>query len=137
MEAAAAPSFAFRYWANVENMTADPGVERIETDRPYLDRPGIRGKTYHTSGGSTDWVVAEVEPERRLVIDMALPDATLQFELTFEERAGGGSVLTQRVRLFGPNAAVYLEQVKEGFGTSLRDGMTKIRDRIDDAATRQ
>jgi uncharacterized protein YndB with AHSA1/START domain len=84
-------------------------------------------------GGTTEWVVAEVEPERRLVIEAALPDATLRFELGFEDKAGGGSVLTQRVSLFGPNAAAHLEGVDAGFGTSLRDGMHAVRDRIDAA----
>ena len=137
VEAMAARSFAFRYWTNVENMTADPGIERVETDRPYLDRTGVRGRTYLAGGGTTDWVIVEVELERRLVIEMALPDATLRFELRFEERVGGGSVLTQRVSLFGRKAAAHLDAVEAGFGTTLRDGMCAIRDRIDEAATRR
>ena len=83
-----------------------------------------------------DWVVAEVEPARRLVIDMALPEATLRFDIRFAERLGGGSVLTQRMILFGPNAAAFVEQVEAGFGTSLHEGMRAIRDRIDAAASR-
>jgi hypothetical protein len=134
VEARAQPGFAFRYWTNVENMTADPGIERVETDGPY--RVGMRGRTHLAGGGTTDWVVAEVEPERRVVIEVALSDASLQFELRFEERVGGGSVLTQQISLFGPNAAAYLKQVEAGFGTSLRDGMRAVRDRIDEAATR-
>ena len=133
VEARADPAFAFRYWANVENMAADPGIERVETDGSHLDRAGVRGRTYLAGGGTTDWVVVEVEPERRLVIEMALPDATLRFELRFEERVGGGSVLTQRVSLFGPNAAAHLNAIEAGFGTSLRDGMRAVRDRIDEA----
>jgi hypothetical protein len=43
---------------------------------------------------------------------MLLRDATLRVELRFEPRAGGGSVLTQRLSLFGPNAAEFLEPVK-------------------------
>jgi polyketide cyclase/dehydrase/lipid transport protein len=134
VEAQAPPAFAFRYWTNVENMTADPGIERVDTDGPLLDRPGMRGRTHLVGGGTTDWVVAEVEADRRFVIEVALPDATLRFELRFEERDGGGSVLTQRVTLFGPNAAAYLAGVETGFGTSLRDGMHAVRDRIDEAA---
>jgi hypothetical protein len=60
----------------------------------------------------------------------------LQFEMRFEERIGGGAVLTQRVSLFGPNAAAYLEGVEAGFATGLRDGMRAVRDRIDEAAAR-
>ena len=132
MEARAEAAFAFRYWTNVDNMTADPGIDRVETDGPY--RPGMRGTTHLKGGGTTEWVVTAVEPERRVVIEMPLPDACLRFELRFEPRTGGGSVLTQRVSLFGPNAAAYLEQVEAGFGATLRDGMRAVRDRIDASA---
>jgi len=137
VEATAQPVFAFRYWMSIENMAADPGIERVETDGPYRDRLGMRGTTHLVGGGTTHWVVAEVEPERRAVIDVALSTATLRFELRVDERAGGGSVLTQRVSLFGPNAAEYLAGVEAGFATSLRDGMRAVRDRIDEAARHQ
>ena len=129
VEAKSEPAVAFRYWTRVENMTADPGIERIETDGPY--RRGMRGTTHLTGGGTTEWIVADVDPGRRLVIDMTLRDATLRVELRFEPRAGGGSVLTQRMTLLGPNAAEYVEQVKAGFESSLGDGMRAVRDRID------
>lgn len=131
VESKAQPAFAYRYWTSIENIIADPGVERVETDGPLRDRPGARGKTCLVGGGTADWVVAEVEPDRLLVIEMPLDNATLRFELRFEERTGGGSVLTQRVSLFGPNAAAFLEGVESGFGTSLRDGMRAVRDRVD------
>ncbi len=74
-----------------------------------------------------------MEPDRRVVIEMPLRDARLRFEMRFEPRNGAGRVLTQRVSLLGPNAAAYLEQVEAGFGTTLRDGMRAVRDRIDAA----
>ncbi len=131
VEARAEAAFAFRYWTDVANMAADPGIDRVETDGPY--RPGMRGTTHLKGGGTTEWLVTAVEPERRVVIEMPLRDACLRFEMRFEPRSGGGSVLTQRVSLFGPNAAAYLEQVEAGFGASLRDGMRAVRDRIDAA----
>src|SRR5688572_14592381 len=88
VESKAQPAFAYRYWTSIENIMADPGIERIETDGPR-DRAGVRGKTYLVGGSSADWVVAEVEPDRRLVIEMPLDNATLRFELRFEERTGG------------------------------------------------
>ena len=133
VEAASEASFAFRYWTTAANMMEDPSIERVETDGPYLDRPGIRGKTHLAGGGSSSWVVAAVDPDRRLVIDMTLPDATLRFELKFEDREGGGSILSQRVSLFGSKSTTFLEQVEESFGTSLREGMKRVRDRIDAA----
>jgi Polyketide cyclase / dehydrase and lipid transport len=134
VEAAASAAFVFRHWTDIRNMAADPGIDWVETDGPHRDRPGMRGRTHLAGGGTTDWVVAEVEPGRRVVIDIPLRDATLRFEFRVEERAGGGSVLTQRVSLFGPNAGEYLKEVEEGFATSLRDGMRAVRDRIDEAA---
>ena len=46
---------------------------------------------------------------------MILRDATVRIELRFDPRHGGGSVITQRMSLFGPNADEYLESVKAGF----------------------
>jgi hypothetical protein len=134
VEARAGSAFAFRYLASIENMAADPGIERVETDGPYRDRLGMRGKTYRVGGGATDWVVTAVEPNRRLVIDVALRGAFLRFEFRFEERPGGGSIVSQRVSLFGPNASEYLEGVATAFGATLRDGMRAVRDRIDGAS---
>ena len=134
VEARADAGFAFRHWTCVENMAADPGIERVETDQPYRDRPGLRGTTHLTGGGTVDWLVTEVDAGRRVVIDIALREAVLRFEMRFDDGAGGGSLLTQRVSLFGPGAAAYLQEVEAGFATSLRDGMRAVRDRIDEAA---
>lgn len=40
----------------------DPGIEWVETDGPY--RRGMRGIT-HLGGGTTEWVVADLDPDRR------------------------------------------------------------------------
>jgi len=137
VEVGAEPAFAFRYLASIENMAADPGIERVEADGLSRDRPGMRGKTYLVGGGSTEWVVADAEADRRMVIDLMLPDAFVRFDLRFEPRPGGGTIFTQRVSLFGPNAAEYLGGVEAGFATSLRDGMLAVRDRIDAAAAKR
>ncbi len=44
VEARAEPAFAFRYWTDVANMAADPGIDRVETDGPY--RPGMQATTH-------------------------------------------------------------------------------------------
>jgi polyketide cyclase/dehydrase/lipid transport protein len=132
--AEADPAFAFEYLASIGNMTADPGIERVEADGPSRDRVGMRGRTYGVDGRTTDWVVTAVEPGRRLVIDIPLHDAILRFAFRFEDRAGGGSIVSQRVSLLGANAGAYLDAVSSGFGPTLRDGMHAVRDRIDAAA---
>src|SRR5262245_47736840 len=64
VEARSDPAFAFRYWTNVDNMLADPGIERVDTDGPY--RPGMRGTTHLTGGGATEWIVADIDADRRV-----------------------------------------------------------------------
>jgi hypothetical protein len=132
--AQAPPAFAFDYLASIENMKADPGIEDVEADGPARNRVGMRGRTHAVGGRTTDWVVTAVEPGRRLVIDVPLRDALLRFAFRFEDRAGGGSIVSQRVSLFGANAGEYLDAVSGGFGPTLRDGMHAVRDRIDAAA---
>jgi hypothetical protein len=131
VETKADRAFAFRYLTSVENMTLDPGIERVDADSPYRDQPGIRGRTYLASGSTVDWVVADVKAPEQLAIEVALADATLRFDFRFDDRPGGGSVIAQRVSLFGANAEEYVEQVESGFGSTLRDGMQIVRDRID------
>jgi len=135
VEITAEPAFAFTFMASIENMTADPGIERVETNGSYRDRAGMRGKTYLKGGGHADWIVTGVEPDRRIVIDLELRDAWLRFDLRFDDRIAGGTIFSQRVSLFGPGAAEYVEEVAAGFATSLRDGMRAVGDRIDAAAT--
>jgi len=132
--AQAGASFAFEYMASIENMRADPGIVSVEADGPSRDRAGMRGRTHNVGGHTTDWVVSAVEHGRRLVIDIPLRDAVLRFAFRFEDRAGGGSIVSQRISLFGANAGEYLDAVSSGFGPTLRDGMHAVRDRIDAAA---
>jgi len=137
VEVTAEPAFAFKYLASIENMSADPGIDRVKTDGQYRDRPGMRGRTYLKDGGHADWIVTDVEPDRLIVIDLELPGACLRFELRFDSRIAGGTTFTQRVSLFGLNATEFLHDVEAGFATSLRDGMRAIGQRIDAAACRQ
>ena len=124
-------AFSFRYLTSIDNMVADPGIERVEADGPHRDRVGMRGRTYLTGGGTVDWVVTDVQEPQRLVIEVALPGASLRFDFQFEDRPGGGSILRQQVSLFGANAREYVDEVEAGFGPTLRDGMLAVRDRIE------
>ena len=126
-------AFSFRYLTSIDNMVADPGIERVEADGPHRDRVGMRGRTYLTGGGTVDWVVTDVQEPQRLVIEVALPGASLRFDFQFEDRPGGGSILRQQVSLVGANAREYVDEVEAGFGPTLRDGMLAVRDRIESA----
>jgi len=129
----AAPALAYAYWTTVENWASDPGVERVEIDGPF--QAGARGTTFMRHGEAARWQVAEAEPGCRAAIEMQLENAVLRFEWRFESNPGGGTVLTQRISLSGPGAIAYREQVAAGFGGGLRDGMLRVAQRMDEAAT--
>ncbi len=73
-------ALSFRYLTSIDNMVADAGIERVEADGPHRDRAGMRGRTYLTGGGTVDWVVTDVQEPQRLVIEVALPGASLRFD---------------------------------------------------------
>jgi hypothetical protein len=132
VEAEADAAFAFRYWTSLAAARGDPGVESIEIDGPF--QPGARGVTQLAGGQRTDWMVSACDPEERAAIDVHLDGATVRSEWRFEPRPGGGSLLTQRMSLFGPNAEAYRDEVAAGFGPGMRDGMRVLSRRIDAAA---
>jgi len=68
-------------------------------------------------------------------IDIPLADAILRSEWRFTARPGGGSLLSQRMSLFGPNAETYRKDVAAAFGPpNMRDGMLAMSKRLDEAA---
>jgi len=134
VEVRAEPAFAFRYWTT-EAWASDPGIKGREIDGPY--RTGTRGVTHLADGGTVSWVLAEVEPDHKSVIEIALPEATLCFELRFDARAEGGTRITQRISVTGPRAAEHREGLEAGFGPNLRQGMLRIAGQLDEAASRE
>jgi hypothetical protein len=133
VEARADPAFAYHYWTSLQAAASDPGVEKIEIDGPF--RAGARGVTHTPGGQIVEWVVSHAEPNDRAAIDIPLADATLRSEWRFTARPGGGSLLTQRMSLFGPSAEAYRKDVAAGFGPpNMRDGMLAMSKRLDEAA---
>jgi Polyketide cyclase / dehydrase and lipid transport len=133
VEVKAEPAFAFDYWTG-EAWASDPGIEGREIDGPY--RTGARGVTHLADGGTVSWRLADVDPDHKSVIEIDLPEATLRFELRFDGRAGGGTLITQRISIFGPRAAEHREGLEAGFGPNLRQGMLRIARQLDEAASR-
>ncbi len=74
---------------------------------------------------------------RSHVIEVPLTEAILRFELRFEGRTGGGTVITQRVSISGANAAEHREGLEAGFGQNMRVGMLRIAKELDEAAARE
>jgi hypothetical protein len=57
---------------------------------------------------------------------MILDRAVLSFEWLFDAVSTHRTRITQRIVLSGDNAAAYAEQVRVGFGSTLREGMARI-----------
>lgn len=133
VEAKADP--AFHFWTSLQAAASDPGVETIEIDGPF--RVGAHGVTQVAGGERVSWLVSDVEACDRAAVDILLSGATVRCEWRFRARPGGGSLLTQRMSLFGPNAEAFREQVSAGFGPGMREGMLALSARIDAAAGRE
>ena len=126
--------FAWRFWTRVENWAVvDSSVESVRLDGPFA--AGTKGVTKPRGLPPTEWELTEVEAARRAVISIALPGAAFSFEWLFEESAGGGTRITQRVRLAGERAADYagaLPEFEAGIPAGMRSlvaAMSKLLDR--------
>jgi hypothetical protein len=60
------------------------------------------------------------------VIEMQLDRAFLTFEWRFDALSERRTKMTQKIVLSGDNAVTFVEQVREGFGPGLADGMKRI-----------
>jgi hypothetical protein len=120
------PSFAWTWRTDINNWDDPPA--RFELHGPFAN--GSWGTTTFPEQQPIRWQLRDVRPETSFVIDMALEGAVLSFEWLFERIADHRTRLTQRVLLSGDNAAVYADQVRAGFGPTLRDGMQRIADAL-------
>jgi hypothetical protein len=120
---------AWSFWSNMDNWAlVDPDVEWARLDGPFV--AGTRGETKPKNSPATHWVLSEVVPEKRVVIEMALPGAVLHFVWTFSDGISGGAILTQAVELTGENAGEYVTAMKE-FELGIPAGMAKLASTID------
>ena len=113
--------FAWSYWTNVANWTLDLDVESVTLNGPF--EPGARGITHSKSAGPIEWRVAEVQPGRA-VLEFPAPGAFATFVWTFVD-SEGGTRITQRGQLSGPQAGNYLEFAK-ALETGIPAGMRKL-----------
>src|ERR1044071_7381324 len=96
VECAAGREFAWAFWSDVGNWAAvDPAVESVSLDGPF--EAGARGGTRARGGGPIAWRLVEVSEGRGALVEISLPGASVRFAWTFEESAGGGACVTQRV----------------------------------------
>jgi hypothetical protein len=131
VEAAVSASFAWKFWTNVTNWD-DPPAQFV------LDGPFVAGSTGTTLLPGQDplrWRIRDVLCGRSATIEMQLDRATLSFTWLFDEVADRRTNLTQHIVLSGKNAPAYIQQVQEGLGSNLRDGMKKVAEAMARAET--
>jgi hypothetical protein len=129
IETRASRNAAWSYWSNVNNWTSvDPAVEWARLDGPFIT--GTRGETKPVGAPATQWVLSEVEPGKRAIIELAIPGAVVRFVWTFADINSGGAILTQAVELVGEGVEQYaagMQQLEE----NIPAGMAKLASAID------
>ncbi|HMF61836.1 MAG TPA: SRPBCC family protein [Vicinamibacterales bacterium] len=124
-------SFAWEWRTDVKNWDDPPA--RFDLDGPFA--AGSSGTTLLPGQEPLHWRIREVQPGRSFTITMTLPDdAVLAFEWRFNAVSDSRTRMTQRIVLSGDNADAYAAQVRDGFGSTLADGMKRIADAMARAA---
>lgn len=126
IEVDVSPAFAWNFRTDIANWKDPPATFLL--DGPFAE--GAQGRTMVPGQPALVWSIRDVQPGRSFAIEMALDRATIRFEWLFGAAAGETTKLTQRIILFGNNAAAYKDQVEAGFGSTLRDGMKRIAEQM-------
>jgi len=79
------------------------------------------------------WCIRDVQPGESFIIDMPLDRAVLSFEWQFGRVSSRRTRITQRIVLSGERATRYVRQVRDGFESTLADGMKRIADAMANA----
>ncbi|MGH9940572.1 MAG: SRPBCC family protein [Blastocatellia bacterium] len=126
--------FAWRFWTNVANWAFDPSVESVELDGPFA--AGAKGVTNPRGPAPVEWRLVEVQDRSGAIIEIALPGATARFHWRYEDAAGGGARITQRVTLEGERADDYAEGMAM-LENGIPQGMRKMAEVMARAAAEQ
>lgn len=113
--------FAWLYWTNVKNWAIDLDVESVVLNGPF--EPGSCGTTISKSAGPIEWRIADVQ-HGRAVLEFPASGALATFIWTFVD-SEGGTKITQRADLSGPDAAKYVDFAK-ALETGIPAGMRKL-----------
>src|SRR5262245_14056481 len=122
VEAEVSPEFAWKHRTDITNWNDPPA--RFVLDGPFV--AGSRGTTLLPGQEPLHWNIREAQPPRSFVLEMELDRAILTFEWRFDALSEERTRITQKIVLAGENASAYVEQIKEGFGPGLEDGMRRI-----------
>lgn len=117
-------SFAWEYMTDVRNWD-DPPAE-FTLDGPFV--AGARGTTRMPEQPLLWWTISALDSGRGYTIegDSLLERATVVAHWRFEPLTEGTATLTQRLELFGDNAAAYIDQIQAMFEPNMEPGMRRI-----------
>jgi len=116
-------SFAWQYMTDVRNWS-DPPAEFV-LDGPFV--VGGRGTTRMPGQADRDWTIADVIPRRGYTLRTAVAEHVfILFHWRFDPLTDQRAKLTQRVELYGENAAEYISDIQSAFEPHLEPGMRRI-----------
>ena len=130
VESNVSPGLAWSFMTNVANWDDPPAT--FELEGPF--EAGTNGTTRFPGQEPRRWRIAQVNAGSSYELVMPLDGATISVEWRFGAREGGGSELSQRIVLRGENAEAYVEPVRQGFGSNLAAGMSRIAAAMERAA---
>jgi hypothetical protein len=124
VEADVSVSFAWQYMTNVSNWS-DPPAE-FELDGPFA--AGSRGTTRMPGQPPNTWMIRDVDSGRAYTLEGGsfLDGAVLLCHWRFDPVSNSRTRLTQRLELWGENAATYIDGIRSGFEPNLEPGMKNI-----------
>ena len=135
VETTAKRDFAWGFWTDVNNWAFDTSVEWVRLEGPFAS--GTRGATKSPGMDVVHWVLKEVQPEKKAIVEIALDEAALLFHWRFEDIAEGGTRITQRASLTGASADSFARQIAPEFEKGIPAGMDKLVTEIERAEQQQ
>jgi len=122
VEAEVSSSFAWNWRTDINNW--DDATAQFRLDGPFAS--GSWGTTLLPGQEPLRWQIRDVRPGAAFIIDVPLDGAVMSCEWLFDAVSAQRTRITQRIVLAGDNAAAYVNQVQDGFGSNLADGMKRI-----------
>lgn len=118
------------YHSNVDNWARFEGdaVESITLDAPF--QAGTLGTMTMPNQAPTHWRLVEVQPPKRTVIEMEVPDAVVRTIWTFEALPKKRTRLTQHMMVTGPGAEALVLFMEAHFAKNVEEGMERMAEKI-------
>jgi len=123
VDAEVSVSFAWQFMTDVGNWSDPPAEFALEG--PF--EPGTRGTTTMPGQPANSWMIGEVDRGRGYTIVGALDEnVSLIVHWRFDPLPDSRTRLTQRLELWGENAARYVDDIRAAFEPNLEPGMRRI-----------